>query len=213
MASLFKVLLILSSAIMQQISFTPPNVPPSKEIIHQTYNEWASVCIDCFYRATRQAIYRAVSFAEIATIISHTTDSLSVIRVIKVITQYTIDQKICDTPITLSFILGTALAAGEGLIRWRCYCTLGRFFTFQLTQCITHIILHASPTSWLRHSGLLDIPGFKFVVVEWLPQITLLMINFMYRVSQEDEALESAFGDKWERWPKAGKYRLIPGVY
>ncbi|KAG2362565.1 hypothetical protein BDR07DRAFT_1332995, partial [Suillus spraguei] len=61
--------------------------------------------------------------------------SLSVIRVIKVITQYTIDQKICDTPITLSFILGTALAAGEGLIRWRCYCTLGRFFTFQLTQC------------------------------------------------------------------------------
>ncbi|KAG2355846.1 hypothetical protein BDR07DRAFT_1538679, partial [Suillus spraguei] len=81
------------------------------------------------------------------------------------------------------------------------------------TSGITHIILHASPTSWLRHSGLLDIPGFKFVVVEWLPQITLLMINFMYRVSQEDEASKSAFGDKWERWPKAGRYRLIPGVY
>lgn len=40
MASLLKVPLILLSAITQQVSLTPPNVPSSKEIIHQTFNEW-----------------------------------------------------------------------------------------------------------------------------------------------------------------------------
>ncbi|KAG1886271.1 hypothetical protein F4604DRAFT_1646901 [Suillus subluteus] len=235
MASLLKVPLILSSAITQQISFTPPNVPPSKEIIHQTFNEWVFTRT-IIYGAMRQAIYWAVSFAEIATIASHTTDSLSVIQAI---TQYAVGHKIRDMPITFPFILGTVLAITGGLVRWWCYRTLGRFFTFQLsvrkghhivttgpyavirhpsyTAGIIHLIgiliLHGSPTSWLRHSGILDVPGLKLVVVAWLAQITVLMINIVCRVSQEDEALKSAFGDEWERWAKVGRYRLVPGVY
>ncbi|KAG2341998.1 hypothetical protein BDR05DRAFT_976682 [Suillus weaverae] len=225
MASLLKVSLILLSAITQQVSFTPPNIPSSKETIHQTFNEWVFTRL-IIYGTMRQAIYWAVSFAEIVTIASYTTASPSVIQAI---TQHAFGQRIRSTPITFPFILGTALAVTGGLIRWWCFRTLGRFFTFQLSvrkghhvvttgpyaiirhpsyaagamQVIGMVILHGSPTSWLRHSGVLDIPGLKLVVVAWLAQSTLLMINMVFRVSQEDEVLKSAFGDEWERWAKA----------
>lgn len=181
-----------------------------------------------------KTIYWAISFAEIATIFaSHATDSFPFIRAI---TQYT---RIRETPITVPFVVGTALAVAGGLARWWCYRTLGRFFTFQLsvrkghhivttgpyavirhpsyTAAYIHftgiLILHGSPTSWLRHSGALDVPGLKLVVVAWLAQMTLLTINMTCRVSHEDETLKSTFGDEWERWAKVVRYRLIPGVY
>lgn len=183
-----------------------------------------------------QAIYWAVSLAEIATIASCTTDSLSNIWAI---TQHAVGQRIHDTPITFPFILGTALAVAGCLIRLWCYRTLGRFFTFQLSirkghrivttgpyavirhpsytagiiQIIGMVILHGSPTSWLRQSGVLNIPGLKLVVVAWLTQITILAINIVGRVRQEDEVLKSTFGDDWERWAKVVRYRLVPGVY
>ncbi|KAG1840283.1 hypothetical protein DFJ58DRAFT_667220 [Suillus subalutaceus] len=235
MASLLKVPLILLSAIAQQISFTAPNVPPSTEIIHQTFNEWV-LSRHIVYGAIRQTIYWAFSLAEIATIASHATDSLSVIQSI---TQYAVGHRICDTPITFPFVLGTSLAVTGGLVRWWCFRTLGCFFTFQLSirkghsivttgpyavirhpsytagiiQIIGMVILHGSPTSWLRHSGILDVPGLKLVAVAWLAQMTILMINTVCRVSQEDEVLKSAFGDEWEKWAKVVRYRLVPGVY
>ncbi|KAG2341997.1 hypothetical protein BDR05DRAFT_418444 [Suillus weaverae] len=159
--------------------------------------------------------------------------------VIQAITQHVVGHSIRHIPIAFPFILGTALAVTGGLLRWWCYRTLGRFFTFQLSvrkghrivttgpyavirhpayagsimQIIGIVILHGSPTSWLRHSGVLDIPGLKLVVVAWLAAITLLFISCVFRVSQEDEVLKSAFGDEWERWAKAVRYRLVPGVY
>ncbi|KAG1886253.1 hypothetical protein F4604DRAFT_1572604 [Suillus subluteus] len=240
MASLLKVPLILSSAIMLQISLTPPHVPPSKEIIHQTFNEWVFTRTIKYgfpvLKASVLAIYWAVSLAEIATIASHTIDSLSVIQAI---TKYAVGHRILDTPITFPFILGTVLAITGGFVRWWCYRTLGRFFTFQLsvrkghsivttgpyavirhpsyTAAFIHLtgmlILHGSPTSWLRHSGILDVPGLKLVVVAWLAQMSVVMINIVCRISQEDEALKSAFRDEWERWAKVVRYRLVPGVY
>ncbi|KAG2035722.1 hypothetical protein BDR03DRAFT_962007 [Suillus americanus] len=221
---------------MQQISLTPPNVPPSKEIIHQTFNEWVLTRIIIYGFPVMKMIYWAVSFAEIATIASHATDYLSVIQTI---TQYAVGHRVLDTPITFPFILGTALAITGGLVRWWCYRTLGRFFTFQLSvrkghhivttgpyavirhpsytaammQVVGILILHGSPTSWLRHSGILDIPGLKLAVAAWLAQMMIAMINLVCRVSQEDEVLKSAFGDEWERWAKVVRYRLIPGVY
>ncbi|KAG1779647.1 hypothetical protein EV702DRAFT_80040 [Suillus placidus] len=236
MASLLKVTFILSSAITQQMSFTPPNVPSSKEIIHQTFNERVFTQLILHGFPIMKTVYWMVSFAEIAIIASHTTDSMSVIQAI---TQHAVGHSIRHIPIAFPFILGTALAVTGGLIRWWCYRTLGRFFTFQLSvrkghhivttgpyavirhpaytgsimQIIGIVILHGSPTSWLRHSGVLDIPGLKLVAVAWLAGITLVFISCVFRVSQEDKVLKSAFGDEWERWAKAVRYRLVPGVY
>ncbi|KAG1779660.1 hypothetical protein EV702DRAFT_965734 [Suillus placidus] len=226
MESLLKVPLILSSAIALHISFTTENVPSSKEVIRPTFNEWIFTRLVKYGFPTIKAFYWAVSFAEIAITVYHATDpnSVSVIR---------------DTPITFYFVFGTALAVTGGLIRWWCYRTLGRFFTFQLSiregqhivttgpyavvrhpsyaagmmEVIGILILHGSTSSWLRHSGVLDIPGLQVVVGLWLMEITLLMINVVFRVSQEDEVLKSTFRGEWERWAKAVRYRLIPGIY
>ncbi|KAG1747633.1 hypothetical protein EDB19DRAFT_1893928 [Suillus lakei] len=226
MASLLKVPFILLSAITQQVSFTTPNVPSmdphsARDIRISDYEG---------------KVYWTVSLAEIATIVSHATGSLSVIQAI---TQHAVGQSVQDTPITFPFILGTALAVAGGLVRWWCFRTLGRFFTFKLSvrkghhivttgpyavirhpsytagmvQVIGILILHGSPTSWLRHSGVLDVVELKMAVVAWLAGITLLMINVVCRVSQEDEILKSAFGDEWERWAGAVRYWLIPGIY
>jgi protein-S-isoprenylcysteine O-methyltransferase Ste14 len=75
------------------------------------------------------------------------------------------------------------------------------------------LILHGSHTSWLRNSGVLNIPGLKLVVMAWLAQVIVLTINVIGRVSEEDRVLKLAFKDEWERWAKAVRYRLVPGVY
>ncbi|KAG1763851.1 hypothetical protein EDD22DRAFT_885591 [Suillus occidentalis] len=236
MASLLKVPLILLSAFMLHVSFTPPNVPSSNEIVHQTFNEWVLTRLQRYGLPVMKAIYWVISLAEIVTIACCTTDSLSTIWAIA---QHAIGQRIRDTPINFPFILGTALAFAGGVIRWWCFHTLGRYFTFQLSvrkghrivttgpyavirhpsytaamiQMIGILILHGSPTSWLRHSGVLNIPGLKLVATAWLAQTAIFTIQTIRRVSQEDEVLKSAFGDDWERWAKAVRYRLIPGVY
>ncbi|KAG1879547.1 hypothetical protein C8R48DRAFT_686015 [Suillus tomentosus] len=236
MASLLKVPFILSSAIAQQVAFTPPNIPSGEETIPQTFNERVLTRLMTYGFPTMKVLYWIVSFAEIVIIASHTSDSLSVIQAIA---QHATGHGIRDTPITVPFILGTTLAVAGGLGRWWCYRTLGRFFTFQLSvrkghhivttgpyaiirhpayttgimQLIGLVLLHGSPTSWLRHSGVLDIPGLKLAVVSWLAGITLMVINLVFRVNEEDEALKSAFGDEWARWAKAVRYRLIPGIY
>ncbi|KAG2153580.1 uncharacterized protein EDB93DRAFT_225259 [Suillus bovinus] len=236
MASPLKVLLILSSAITQQVSLTPPNVPSSNEIIRQTFNELVFTRLIIYGSPIMQAIYWIFSFTEIAIIASHTADYLSVIQSIA---QYAVGHRIYDTPITFPFVLGTTLAVAGGLIRWWCFSTLGRLFTFQLSvrkghhlvttgpyavvrhpsytggcmQMFGMIILHGSPTSWLRHSGVLDIFGLKLAVMAWLAGMAVVFISYLFRVHEEDEALKSAFGDEWARWAKVVKYRLIPGIY
>ncbi|EGN98778.1 hypothetical protein SERLA73DRAFT_181411, partial [Serpula lacrymans var. lacrymans S7.3] len=36
-------------------------------------------------------------------------------------------------PITVAFLVGNTLVSFGGFLRWQCYRTLGRFFTFQLS--------------------------------------------------------------------------------
>lgn len=236
MASLLKVPFILSSAIAQQIAFTPPNIPSGEETIPETFNERVLTQLMLYGFPIMKALYWVVSFAEVGIIASQTGDSLPVIQAIA---QHAAGHGIRDTPITFPFILGTALTVAGGLGRWWCYRTLGRFFTFQLsvrkghhivttgpyavvrhpaytagiTQIIGMVMLHASPTSWVRNSGVLDIPGLKLAAMSWLVGVTLLATGSVRRVGEEDKTLKSAFGDEWASWAKAVRYRLIPGIY
>ncbi|KAG1902593.1 uncharacterized protein F5891DRAFT_1276922 [Suillus fuscotomentosus] len=199
--SLLKVPLILSSAIALHVSFTTGNLPSSKEVVRQTFNEWIFTLLVKYGFPTIKAFYWVVSFAEIATIAYHTTDPNSV-------------SAIQDTPITFLFVFGTALAITGGLIRCvregQHVITTGPYavirhpaYTAGLAEIIGLLILHGSANSWLRYSGVLDIPGLKVIVVAWLAEIALLTISVVFRVSQEDEILKSGFRDEWEAWAKA----------
>ncbi|KAJ8586460.1 hypothetical protein M405DRAFT_823386, partial [Rhizopogon salebrosus TDB-379] len=135
--------------------------------------------------------------------------------------------RIQDTPITSSFLFGSTLTITGGLIRWWCFRTLGRFFTFELSvrkghqlvttgpyavirhpsytgmlvQFIGLLIMYGSRTSWLRDSGVLEtIPGLKIFVLVWLVERSLVAVTLLRRISQEEEVVKSHFGDEWKMW-------------
>jgi protein-S-isoprenylcysteine O-methyltransferase Ste14 len=80
-------------------------------------------------------------------------------------------------------------------------------------QYLGVVVLHGSATSWLRQSGVLDLPGVKPVLLGWLLERTITVISLVRRINQEEEVVKSMFGDEWRTWAKNVRYRLIPGIY
>ncbi|KAG2128983.1 hypothetical protein DEU56DRAFT_741644 [Suillus clintonianus] len=240
--SLFKIPLILSSAIAVHVALTPPHAPAKSEVVHDTFNEWVIIQHVKYGLPIAKIIYWGVSCAETALILSRITDPSTLPSVIQnavgpILPR--IQDKIQDVPITPHFLFGTAVVAAAGYLRWSCFRTLGRFFTFELTtrkghqlvtggpysvvrhpsysaaimQYIGVVILHGSATSWLRQSGVLGIPGLKVVLLGWLLERTVTVVSLVRRINQEEEVVKSMFGDEWKRWAKVVRYRLIPGIY
>jgi len=252
--SLLKIPLILSSAIATQVSLSPPSSPSSNEVVRRTLNEqiiiwhvkhrllFARVTVHLFStilfdETIAQVVCWAISLAEIAVTVSRATG-----RGNSDMIQYAVGPLLRDirsTYITPTFLFGTAFVVAGGLLRWWCYRTLGRFFTFQLSvrkghqlittgpyaivrhpaytantlQFIGVLILYGSRTSWLRDSGVLAIPGLKAIVLIWLIERTITAICLVRRISEEEEVVKSNFGDDWKRWAKVVRYQLIPGIY
>lgn len=95
-----------------------------------------------------------------------------------------------NTPLDLLSMLGSVMVALAGLLRVRCYRALGHLFTFHLSVRKDHrlvtrgpyavvrhpsytailisfagvLITHMSSGSWLRGSGLLDVPGMQTII-------------------------------------------------
>lgn len=236
--SLLKIPLILSSAVAVHVALTPPHAPSKNEVVHDTFNEWVIIQHVKYGLPIAKIVYWAVSLAEIALTASRMTDPNTLPSVIQNAVGPFLP-RIQDVPITSPFLLGTALVTTAGYLRWSCFRTLGRFFTFELTtrkghQLVTAgpysvvrhpsysaailqyagvVILHGSATSWLRQSGVLGIPGLKAVLLAWLMERTITVISLVRRINQEEEVVKSMFGDEWQRWAKVVRYRLIPGIY
>ena len=144
------------------------------------------------------------------------------------------------TSITSSFLFGTTLVATGGLIRWWCFRTLGRFFTFEVSLLKEHQLVKTGPyaivrhpsytgiflqfigvhilygpqTSWLRDSGVFEaIPILKPLVLTWVVSEITTATSLLLRINQEEEVVKSHFGEEWKRWAKVVRYRLIPGIY
>ncbi|KAG0696461.1 Isoprenylcysteine carboxyl methyltransferase family-domain-containing protein [Suillus ampliporus] len=245
--SLLKVPLFLSSAIAVHVACTPPNAPLSNDVVHKTLNEWiiakhvkywfpitkVSSC-----RTVPQAFCWTVALTEVAITASHLTDPNGTLPSVMqdAVGQFRMTQ---DMPITSPFLFGTALVVAGGVIRWWCFRTLGRFFTFNLSvrtghqlvttgpyavvrhpsytgtfmQSIGLLILHGSQTSLIRRSGVLNIFGLKMFVVALLAGRTIAMVSLVRKIREEEEVVKSFSGDEWETWAKVVKYWLIPGIY
>jgi len=186
-----------------------------------------------------QGLYWVISVAEIAIIASRAVGPNTLPSML----QHAVNPllgRIKDTPITSPFLVGTAFSITGTLIRWWCYRTLGRFFTFELSvrkehqlvtsgpyaivrhpsytgillQYIGVLISHGSRTSWLRDSGVLEtVPGLKIFALVWLVERGIATFTLLRRIDQEEQVIKSHFGDEWKRWAKVVKYRLIPGIY
>ncbi|OJA16503.1 hypothetical protein AZE42_11851 [Rhizopogon vesiculosus] len=237
--SLLKIPLILSSAVAMHVSLTRPNQSLSSEVVRNPLSERIMLRLLKYGLSFVKGSYWGISLAEIAVIGLRAAGPSTLPSMIQQVSGSLLG-KIQDMPITSPFLIGTALVITGGLIRWWCFRTLGRFFTFEVSvrkehqlvktgpyaivrhpsytgiylQFIGVLISHGSRTSWLRDSGALDtFPGLKQFVLLWLALETAAAISLLLRTSQEEEVVKSHFGDEWKRWAKVVRYRLIPGVY
>lgn len=62
------------------------------------------------------------------------------------------------------FFIGTFMSAFGGYIRWSCYRTLGRFFTFEMSIRDDHKLVTNGPYAWVRH------PGYTGVLLAFVGQ-------------------------------------------
>ncbi|OJA12966.1 hypothetical protein AZE42_04704 [Rhizopogon vesiculosus] len=235
--SLLKIPLLLLSAIAVHVSITAPHHPSSDEIVHKSFVEWVIVLDVKYGLPITKAVTWAITLAEIAITASHAIEPSALPSVI----QQAVNplRGIQDVSITSPVLLGTTLVVAGGFIRWWCFRTLGRFFTFKLSvhkghqlvttgmyavvrhpayagtiiRSIGMLILYGSSGSLLRRSGVLNIPGLTTFGLVFLVGRLIAVLSLVGRISHEEEVMKSISRDEWEGWAKAVRYRLIPGIY
>lgn len=238
MESLFKIPLILLSPLALHVSGTPPHTPTNNDVIHYNPIEWFLIQDIKYGLPLAKALSWTVAFAETAIIASRMIDPTHLPSGMQ--NAAILLQTIQDVPITNSqFLFGAAFMVAGGLLRWWCFRTLGRFFTFHLSvrkehtlvttgpysvvrhpsylgafaQNIGMFVLHGSLSSFFSRSGVFNIPGVKLIMLAVLAQRMTTVIGLMLRINNEDEMMKSIAKDEWVNWAKKVKYRLIPGIY
>ncbi|KAG2362360.1 hypothetical protein BDR07DRAFT_1333244 [Suillus spraguei] len=237
--SLLKIPLVLSSAIAVQVAVTSPHFASTGEIRRSTVPSLSSYIRKIKYPSqTIYGMYWAGTVAEIAAIIAHRVDSSKIPPFLRAASEAL--STLTDVPITPTFLVGCGLVTSGGFIRWICYRTLGRYFTFLLSirqdhrlvttgpyaivrhpsytgmmmMCLGIIIMHGSRDSWIRSSGIsAKVPGVLPVVIVGISLCAAMNVLLFSRMKVEDKMMHSAFGEEWEAWARKVKYRIIPGVY
>ncbi|KAH9851812.1 hypothetical protein C2E23DRAFT_224999 [Lenzites betulinus] len=142
--------------------------------------------------------------------------------------------------ITPTFAVGWALVMAGGLLRWACYRTMGKHFTFEVTIHEDHHLVTSGPYSIVRHpsytgmvmvvlgtivscfsrgslfreSGILGTPWGKLFAAAWVADMLYVPVVMVFlRVKAEDGILRKQFGREWDKWAKTTPYALFPGIY
>jgi protein-S-isoprenylcysteine O-methyltransferase Ste14 len=118
-------------------------------------------------------------------------------------------------------VIGLSLVlmwAGVAL-RWWCFHTLGRFFTFTVMTSPDQHVISSGPYKQLRHPSylgiLLVLTGIGLSYGNWLSLAALVLTTlagFVYRIHVEEAALASALGPAYVNFA-AGRKRLVPFVW
>jgi protein-S-isoprenylcysteine O-methyltransferase Ste14 len=143
------------------------------------------------------------------------------------------------TPITPAFLAGSLAVTIGGVFRLYCVSELGEYWSWLLSirqehklvtsgpyslvrhpsytgfllQYIGLLVMYGEQGSWLRQSGILQLPLVNLLVVLCFLGFTVCAWMSISRPPVEDKMLQRALGKDWENWAKRVKYRLLPGVY
>ncbi|KAG1799385.1 uncharacterized protein HD556DRAFT_1430661 [Suillus plorans] len=237
--SLFKIPFILVSAIGIHVSITDPSAPPSsKEKVMPSSSEFF---LEWFLKLRGTKLLElsawAASCAEVASILainiypSHIPDGASAVRFLR---------NLRPTPITPAFLVGSIAIVIGGALRLYCMSTLGKLWSFHLSVRKEHrlvtsgpysvvrhpsytgfllqstgiAVLYGSRGSWMRQSGILQIPFIEVLAMtSFSAVIAIAGYASIYRPVIEDRMMQRALGEEWENWAKQVKYRLIPGIF
>ncbi|KAG2111356.1 hypothetical protein DEU56DRAFT_749640 [Suillus clintonianus] len=238
--SLLKIPFIIAPAIGIHCSARSPSQPPSSEekVVPSTTLEFFSRWV--FERRGLDFIKGSIwaaSSAEVAAILVTHVDPSHIpeygARAVLLL------RALHPTPITPVFLTGSLAVTIGGLFRLYCSSTLGKQWSFPLSirkehrlitsgpysvvrhpsytgyllQYVGIIAMYVSKGSWMRESGVLQVPIVKVLAGVCFFLLTAFAGTAIQRPPTEDKMLQRALGEEWENWARRVKYRLIPGIY
>ncbi|OCH94852.1 hypothetical protein OBBRIDRAFT_884409 [Obba rivulosa] len=239
--SLDRIPFILTAALANHVSMTPPTPPPAAAEIAKEVSSGERL----FSKTVRvlpalsKIIIWVSSLCEMSAILADKyPDNPLAVKILRALT-WGSTQSVSRIGITSTFIVGWGLVIAGGIFRWRCYCALGRLFTFEITLRPGHrlvtsgpysVVRHpsytalivggigiaiclASPGSWVRESGVLDTTWGRVFAYGWSAWTVYLATMCWMRTPQEDRMLRKQFGKEWEAWAVDVPYRLFPGIF
>ncbi|KAG1883295.1 hypothetical protein F4604DRAFT_283084 [Suillus subluteus] len=240
--SLLKIPFILVSAIGIHISFTSPSPPPStkEKVVPSSLESFVGWFLKLRCMELMKISAWAASSAEVASILamhigpSHIPEGIYGARAVQLL------RVLHPTPITPVFLFGSIAVVIGGALRLYCILTLGKLWSFHLSirkehrlvtsgpysvvrhpsytglllQSAGAAVMYGSQGSWMRQSGILQVPFIKVLAVTsffvFTPLCAWISIS---RPAVEDQMLQRALGEEWDNWAKKVRYRLISGVY
>jgi len=137
------------------------------------------------------------------------------------------------------FLAGFGSATLGGFIRYQCYRTLGRFFTYEvairddhqlvtegpysvvrhpsytaaIACCVGLGVCYASPGAWLRECRILETIWGQAAMWLYLVFEVYGIASIVARTVLEDRLLRKQFGEQWDEWAKKVPYRMIPFIF
>ncbi|KAG1732671.1 uncharacterized protein EDB91DRAFT_667487 [Suillus paluster] len=239
--SLLKIPFLVASAVGVQISLTSSSRPPSSEekVVPTKFESFLRWVLALRGLEFMKIAVWAASSAEVANILamniapSQFPEGIYGARILQLL------RSVHPTPVTPVFLASSLAVTIGGALRLYCVLTLGKLWSFQLSvrnehklvtsgpysvvrhpsytglllQSVGIIAMYGSPESWMRQSGILQVPFVKVLAAITFFLFTVSVWIAISRPSVEDKMLQHALGEEWENWAKKVKYRLLPGVY
>ncbi|KAG1787276.1 uncharacterized protein HD556DRAFT_1247106 [Suillus plorans] len=232
--SLLKIPFIIAPAIGIHISFSSFSPPPSVEERVEPPNRCLNGSV-----GDKQICTWAASSVEVANILVTRMDPSQIPEGIYGARGLQFLRALHPTPISPAFLAGSLAITIGGVLRFSCMSTLGKYWSWPLSvrrehrlvtsgpysivrhpsyagfllQYIGLLAMYGEQGSWLRQSGILQVPLVNVLVVILLFGLTLCAWMCITRPLVEDKMLQRALGKDWENWAKRVRYRLLPGVY
>ncbi|KAG2067221.1 hypothetical protein BDR04DRAFT_1105375 [Suillus decipiens] len=239
--SLLKVPFLVASAISLHTSLTSPSPPPlpQEKVVPSAFESFMNLALNIRLPEFVKITAWAASLVEVANILAMHIGPLQIPEGIYGASAVRLLYTLHPTPITPVFLAGSLSVLIGGMLRLYCMSTLGKLWSFPLSvrkehrivtngpysivrhpsysglllQYIGVVITHGSEGSWIRQSGILQLPYMKVLLATAFLVFTTGVFLIVNRCSAEDKMLQRALGEDWENWAKEVKYRLIPGVY
>ncbi|KAG2031136.1 hypothetical protein BDR03DRAFT_1095684 [Suillus americanus] len=241
--SLLKIPFILVSAIGIHISLTCPSPKPSskEKVVPSLFESFIEWYLELRYAELMpKIIIWAASAAEVANILaihigpSQIPEGVYGARAVRFL------RALPHMPVTPAFLVSSIAVAIGGVLRLYCMSKLGKFWSFHLSireehklvtsgpySVVRHpsytgfllqsagiAVMYGSQGSWMRQSGILQVPLINVLAMtSFFAFIVLATWGSINRPAVEDQMLQRAFGEEWENWAEKVRYRLIPGVY
>jgi protein-S-isoprenylcysteine O-methyltransferase Ste14 len=120
-------------------------------------------------------------------------------------------------PVTMLIFVVSLILLWSGIgLRWWCFRTLGRYFTFTVMTSSDQQVITTGPYKFLRHPSyaaiFLALSGIGLTLGNWLSLAALLgfaLLGFINRIRVEEAALSTALGARYTAYASTRK-RLIP---